>query len=359
MVEVFTYFWNNSCQPLGDAKRSWWCGTNPADFAGGVAIAVPLWFVGGWPYGQQARGCRVILIILMQPCWFVAGSMSGGWLAGRCRKIDSLEVVATNAIGIFWASCEVKRMVTFVRSCHRRFPPWCWLPFVLEFCMHFLILRHWCFVYPSIHDIRFSSSQITAFMFWGMVGSVRGSRAKEASSRSLWHTPAQSGDPELCWQNAFVPRYIFWRFNTVTHLHFANYILLKEVAFRIPPVVTDPLKNSVDATVKKSIEDWNLAVKQWNQKHQSSLGGQSGGNDSVSSGSQQQSQSPSSQRTGSRPVFLPGEKKIDISHNHIFSDDCVIPLEAFEGGNECLCCASYYFHPTVWFICSFWKIMFV
>lgn len=216
MVEVFTYFWNNSCQPLGDAKRSWWCGTNPADFAGGVAIAVPLWFVGGWPYGQQARGCRVILIILMQPCWFVAGSMSGGWLAGRCRKIDSLEVVATNAIGIFWASCEVKRMVTFVRSCHRRFPPWCWLPFVLEFCMHFLILRHWCFVYPSIHDIRFSSSQITAFMFWGMVGSVRGSRAKEASSRSLWHTPAQSGDPELCWQNAFVPRYIFWRFHTLS-----------------------------------------------------------------------------------------------------------------------------------------------
>lgn len=29
----------------------------------------------------------------------------------------------------------------------------------------FLILRHWCcFVYPSIHDIRFSSNQVIAFM---------------------------------------------------------------------------------------------------------------------------------------------------------------------------------------------------
>lgn len=123
-------------------------------------------------------------------------------------------------------------------------------------------------------------------------------------------------------------------------------ILLKEVAFRIPPVVTDPLKSSVDATVKKTIDDWSLVVKQWNQKHHSSLSGQSGGNASVGSGSQQQSRAQEL-RTGSRPVFLPGEKKIDVSHNHIFSDDCVIPIEQFEGGNECLCCASCHFHPTV------------
>ena len=86
-------------------------------------------------------------------------------------------------------------------------------------------------------------------------------------------------------------------------------------------------------------------MKQWNQTHASAVQGQSRGNDSVDNSGPQQQNAPQL-RTGSRPVFLPGEKKIDISHNHIFTDECVIPLEQFEGEKECLYCANYYFHPT-------------
>ena len=97
---------------------------------------------------------------------------------------------------------------------------------------------------------------------------------------------------------------------------------------RIPPVVTDPF-TSADGSLRKGLEDCQMKIKQWNQKWKQNVVPTSAASE------QQGNQSGAVVRTGSRPEFLEGEK-IDISYNHIFNQDTVIPLAQFEGSQEWL-----------------------
>ena len=92
--------------------------------------------------------------------------------------------------------------------------------------------------------------------------------------------------------------------------------------------MTDPFTSS-DATSRKGLDDCQMKVKKWNQKWKQSTA------PTADNTAQQGDPSGAVVCTGSRPEFWQGEK-IDVSYNHIFDQDSVIPLAQFEGSKELL-----------------------
>lgn len=121
---------------------------------------------------------------------------------------------------------------------------------------------------------------------------------------------------------------IFHSFSRQERVRTARADIFLTHILRIPEAVEDGFRGA-DPAILRMFEDLQVKVRTWNETHSDSLIGAGAG----STRSNDPAATPP--RTSCRPIFGPGET-VELGRTHVFSEDCVMTMEALEADHELL-----------------------